>query len=279
MIEWINEVLLLSNPMVQRALIAGILIALCTSLLGVPLVLKRMSFIGLGLSNVAFGSVAIATAANLTNNLFLVLPVTVGSSILLMRTSRSKKVGGDSAIAMIAVGAMAIGYLVWTIYPSPNLAVDVCETLFGSWRILRLTWSDVWVFVALAVMVITVFIMFYHRIFSVTFDEDFSIATGTKAGVYNLILAVVIAITIVLAINLVGTLLIIALVVFPAMSAMRIFKSFFSVILSAVIISIFSTALGILFSVPADTPVGPTIVAAQIVVFGIFWLAGLVARR
>jgi zinc transport system permease protein len=265
---------------VRYALIVGILIALCSSLLGVTLVLKRFSFIGHGLSNVAFGTIAVATAMSLTNNTVLVLPVTVLCSVLLMQINKNSKVNGDAAIAMISVGAMGVGYLILNIFPgSQNLAGDVCTTLFGSTSILTLTETDVWMSVILSALVIAVFLLFYQQIFSITFDEDFATATGTKAKTYNLILAVVIAVIIVLAINLVGTLLISALVIFPALSAMRVFNTFKAVTVFSVVLAVLSAASGIILSIFAGTPVGSTIVAVQIAGFLIFWLIGFLLRR
>jgi len=267
-------------PFVRNAMIVGVLIALCSSLLGVTLVLKRFSFIGDGLSHVAFGAIAIATAMNLTNNFLLVLPVTVASAILLLRTGQNSKIKGDAAIAMISVGALAMGYLILNKFSkSSNVSGDVCATLFGSTSILTLKTTDVWLSIVLSLLVVAVFLLFYHKIFAVTFDEDFAKATGTKAGVYNLILAVVIAVIIVLAMNLVGSLLISALVIFPALSAMRVFKSFRSVILCSVIVSIVCAALGILISIVAGTPVGSTIVGVDIIGFFLFSLVGLIRRR
>jgi len=265
---------------VQRAMIVGVIIALCSSLLGVTLVLKRFSFIGQGLSNVAFGTIAIATALRITNLSFLVLPVTIISSILLLRTGKNTKINGDASIAMISVGAMGIGYLVLNLFPhSANLAGDICTTLFGSTLILTLSTTDVWLSIALSVLVTIVFVLFYHKIFAVTFDEDFATATGVQAKTYNLVLAIIIAVVIVLAINLVGTLLISALIIFPALSSMRVFKSFLSVTISSVVISVVYASLGIIISIFASTPVGSTIVATQIVGFMIFWLVGLILRR
>ena len=265
---------------VRNAMTVGVLIALCSSLLGVTLVLKRFSFIGHGLSNVAFGAIAIATAVNLTNNFIIVLPVTLISSILLLRTSENSKIKGDAAIAMICVGSMAIGYLILNIYPpSANLAGDVCATLFGSTSILTLTSAQVWISVVMSFLVIAIFILFYHKIFAVTFDETFAIATGLQAKMYNLILAVIIAMIIVLAINLVGTLLISALVIFPALSAMRVFKTFKSVTICSVVFAVISAAAGILFSIIVDTPVGSTIVAVQIIGFALFYVISFASGR
>jgi len=262
-------------PFVRYALIVGILIALCSSLLGVTLVLKRFSFIGDGLSHVAFGGMAIATVMKLSNHMLLILPVTIICAILLLRTGQNAKIKGDAAIAMISVGALALGYLLINIFSSSaNLAGDVCSTLFGSTSILTLTKTEVWLCVALSVVVIAVFLLFYHKIFAVTFDEDFARATGTKAEQYNLLIAVIIAIIIVLAMNLVGSLLISALVIFPAISAMRLFKNFKSVILCSAILSVFCAVLGILTSILAGTPVGSTIVAVDIAAFAICSLIG-----
>ena len=264
---------------VRYAVIVGILIAFCSSLLGVTLVLKRFSFIGQGLSNVAFGTVAIATALSLLNNFILVMPVTIICAILLLRIGKNTKINGDAAIAMISVGSLAIGYLVFNLFPTANLAGDICVVMFGSTSILTLTSADLWMSVILSVFVIVAFLMFYHQIFSVTFDEDFATATGTKSKTYNLILAIIVAVIIVLAINLVGTLLISALVIFPALSAMRVFKTFRAVTVCSVIISVFCAAVGIIISILSGTPVGSTIVAVQIAAFVMFWLAGLIARR
>ena len=268
-----------SFPFVRYAMIVSVLIAFCSSLLGVTLVLKRFSFIGHGLSNVAFGTVAIATALSLFNNFILVMPVTVISAVLLLRIGKNTKINGDAAIAMISVGSLAIGYLIFNIFPTANLAGDICVTLFGSTSILTLTTADLWMSIILSIVVIAAFLMFYHQIFSVTFDEDFATATGTKSKTYNFILAIIIAIIIVLAINLVGTLLISALVIFPALSAMRVFKTFFAVTVCSVVVSVFCAALGIIISILAGTPVGSTIVAVQIAVFALFWIVGVVARR
>ena len=230
----------LSKPFVINALIVGVLIALCSSLLGVTLVLKRYSFIGDGLSHVAFGAMAIAAVLGLTNNMPLVLTVTVVCAVLLLRMGRNAKIKGDAAIAMISVGALAIGYLLMNIFNtgSSNLSGDVCSTLFGSTSILTLSTFDVWMCVILSVIVVVFFVLFYNRIFSVTFDEAFARATGQKAGLYNLLIAIVIAVIIVISMQLVGSLLISALVIFPALSAMRLFGSFRGVTICSAVISV-----------------------------------------
>ena len=272
-----------SYPFVRYALIVGVLIALCSSLLGVTLVLKRFSFIGDGLSHVAFGAMAVATVVSLTDKMILILPVTVICAILLLRTGQDTKIKGDAAVAMISVGTLAIGYLLMNIFStSANLSGDVCSTLFGSTSILTLTQTEVWLCVGLSVVVITVFFLFYNKIFAVTFDENFAKATGTKTDAYNLLIAVVIAVIIVLAMNLVGSLLISALIIFPALSAMRLFKNFKKVIVFSAVLSVFCAVFGLLTSVLAGTPVGSTIVAVDIAAFGICsmigWIAGGVKR-
>ena len=272
-----NLFLYLEYPFVRYAIIVGILISLCSSLLGVTLVLKRFSFIGDGLSHVAFGGIAIASVMDLTNDMLIVLPITVISAILLLRTGQNAKIKGDAAIAMISVGALAIGYLIMNIFStSSNLSGDVCSTLFGSTSILTLTQTEVWLCIILSVIVVIAFIFFYNKVFCVTFDESFARATGTKTGVYNLIIAIIIAIIIVLAMNLVGSLLISALVIFPALSAMRVFKSFKSVTICSAILSIIGSTLGIAISIIASTPVGSTIVAVDIVIFLLLYVVGIV---
>ena len=265
----------LQYPFVRYALIVGVLIALCSSLLGVTLVLKRFSFIGDGLSHVAFGAIAIASVLKLENDMLFVLPATVLCAILLLRVGQNAKIKGDAAIAMLSVGALAIGYLLMNLFStSTNLSGDVCSTLFGSTSILTLTRQEVWLSVALSVVVVAVFAVFYHKIFAVTFDETFARASGTKVGAYNLMIAVLIAVIIVLAMNLVGSLLISALVIFPALSAMRLFRSFFSVTVCSAVLSVVCAFSGIVISILAGTPVGSTIVAVNLAAFGVFSLAG-----
>ena len=264
-------------PFVRYALIVGVLIALCSSLLGVSLVLRRFSFIGDGLSHVAFGATAIAAVLNITNNMTIVLPVTVISAIILLRTGQNAKIKGDAAIAMISVGALAFGYLLMNIFPtSSNVSGDVCSTLFGSVSILTLTKAKVTLCIILSVIVLIVFVFFYNKIFAITFDENFSRATGMPSNAYNLLLAVITAVIIVLAMNLVGSLLISALVIFPALSAMRIFKSFRSVTICSAVISVIAAFAGIIISILAGTPVGSTIVAADVAVFAVCWVIGAI---
>jgi len=267
-------------PFVRYAMIVGTLIALCSSLLGVTLILRRFSLIGTGLSHVAFGATAIAAAMQFTNNILFVLPATIICAVLLLRTGRNTKIKGDASIAMISVGALSVGYLVMNVFAaSANLAGDICTIMFGATTILTLRMFDVWMSIGLSILVTVVFLLFYNKIFALTFDEDFAEATGNRAKLYNLILAVVIAVVIVLAMNLVGALLISALVIFPAMSAMRVFKSFKSVTICAVIISVTCAILGILISIVAGTPVGATIVTVDIIGFLLFSLIGLLKGK
>lgn len=264
-------------PFVRYALIVGVLISLCSSLLGVTLVLKRFSFIGDGLSHVAFGAMAVAAVAGLTNEMAIVLPVTILCAILLLCTGQNAKVKGDAAVAVISVSALAIGYMIMSIFPSSsgNVAGDVCTTLFGSTSILTLTETEVWLCAGLSVAVVLAFALCYNKIFCITFDEGFSRATGTRVKIYNFFLATIIAVVIVLAMNLVGSLLISALVVFPALSAMRVCRSFKSVTICAAILSVGCSFFGILVSILAGTPVGSTIVVADLLVFGLCSLIGL----
>lgn len=267
----------LEFPFVRYAIIVGVLIALCSSLLGVTLVLKRFSFIGDGLSHVAFGAMSVAAVLNLTNDMLIILPVTVLCAVLLLRTGKNAKIQGDAMIAMISVGALAFGYLLMNIFStSSNLTGDVCSTLFGSTSILTLTQNEVWACAVLSAAVVVIFVLFYNKIFAVTFDEDFARAAGTKVDLYNLLIAVVIAVIIVLAMNLVGSLLISALVIFPALSAMRLFRSFKSVTVFSACASVVCALIGLAVSILAGTPVGSTIVAADVVMFGLCWTAGVI---
>lgn len=263
-----NLMLYFSYPFVRYALIVGVLISLCASLLGVTLVLKRFSFIGDGLSHVAFGAMAIAAVLNLTNRMIIVLPVTVICAILLLRTGQNTRIKGDAAIAMISVGALALGYLLMSMFStSANLSGDVCGALFGSTSILTLTKGEVRLCIGLSVLVLLFYGLFYHRIFDVTFDETFSRATGTAVEAINLVIAVITAVIIVLAMNLVGSLLTSALIIFPALAAMRLFRSFLSVTLFAAVLSITCALAGIIISILASTPVGSTIVATDVIAF------------
>lgn len=270
----------LEYPFVRYVFIVGVLVALCSSLLGVTLVLKRFSFIGDGLSHVAFGAIAIASVINLTNKTYLVLPITMISAVLLLRTGQNTKIKGDAAIAMISVGALAFGYLLMNKFgTSSNLSGDVCSTLFGSTSILTLLPEDVVLCVVLSAVVLVIFVLFYNKFFAVTFDENFAKASGTRANAYNLLIAVVIAMIIVMAMNLVGSLLISALVIFPALSSMRLFKSFLKVTISSAVISVICAVVGIVTSILASTPVGATIVAVDVAAFFICCILGKCLHR
>lgn len=267
--------LYMTFPYVRYALIVGTLIALCSSLLGVILVLKRFSYIGDGLSHVAFGALAIATVLNFTNRMIIILPITVLTAILILKNGNNSKVKGDAVIAMLSVGALAFGYLLMNLFPaSGNVSGDVCSTLFGSTSLLTLTSSEVWVSGILSILVVAAFIFLYNRIFAVTFDEDFARAVGTKVSVYNLLIATITAVIIVLAMNLVGSLLISALIIFPALSAMSILKSFKAVTIFSAIISVTCALIGFLVSILQGTPVGSTIVAADAIMFIICYIVG-----
>ena len=259
-----------SYPFVRYAFVVAIVISLSASLLGVTLVLKRYSFIGDGLSHVAFGAMAIASVFKMINNNVIVLPLTIIAAVFLLKSGKNSKVNGDAAIAIFSVGALAVGYLIMNVFgTSANVSGDVCSTLFGSTSLLTLTPGEVWFSVVLAVFVIGLFVFLYNKIFAVTFDEDFANATGMSADRYNLIIAILIAVIIVMGMNLVGSLLISALVIFPALSAMRIFNNYRSVVICSAVIAVVCAVLGMLISIMLSTPVGATIVTVDIIVFAI----------
>ena len=265
----------LSYPFVRYALIVGVLIALCSSLLGVTLVLKRFSFIGDGLSHVAFGAMAVATIFKLVNNTIFIMPVTIIAAVLLLRTGQNTKIKGDAAIAMLSVSALAVGYLVMNIFStSANVSGDVCSTLFGSTTILTLTEGEVISCIIMSVLVVAFFILFYNRIFAVTFDENFTKAIGKNAEGYNLMIAVITAV-----ISLVGSLLISALIIFPALSAMRVARSFKGVVVYAAILSVIGAFFGIVLSILCSTPVGATIVILDLILFFINCTIGKIMGR
>lgn len=269
-----------SYPFVRYALVVGVLVALCSSLFGVSLVLKRFSFIGDGLSHVAFGAMAFATMFKLANTTVLVMPLTVLAAIFLLRTGQNTRIKGDSAIAMLSVGALAVGYLIMNVFSvSANVSGDVCSTLFGSTTILTLTGAEVTICIVMSVIVVAFFVLFYNRIFAVTFDETFLRATGKKAELYNLMIAVITAVIIVLAMNLVGSLLITALLIFPALSAMRVMYSFLGVVIYAAVLSVLGAFAGMILSILFSTPVGATIVVMDILIYLINCLAGRILRH
>lgn len=267
-------------PFVRYALVVGILVALCASLLGVILVLKRYSYIGDGLSHVAFGAITIATIMNVTNNMLVVLPITIIAAILLLRVGQNAKIKGDAALAMISVGSLAVGYLLLNVFStSSNVAGDVCSTLFGSTGFITLSKIDVIVCVALSLVVIAIYFIFYHKIFLVTFDENFAKASGIRTELYNLLIATVTAVVIVLSMRLVGSLLITALIIFPALSSMRLYKSFKAVVISSAIVSVICAILGLCLSILLETPTGATIVVCNILIFLLFSILGKALKR
>lgn len=269
----------LQYPFVLRVLFAGVLVAFCASMLGVTLVLKRFSYIGDGLSHVAFAALAIAMVLRLTNNMLVIMPITVIAAILMLKTGQNRKVNGDAVIAMLSVGSLAVGYLILNVSgTSQNVSGDVCSTLFGAASILTLSNTDVWICLIMSVLVLLFYVVYYHKIFSVTFDENFARATGIHTGAYNVLMAVVTAVVIVVAMNIVGSLLVSALIIFPALSAMRVFKNYKSVVICASLFGIFSSLLGIVISILADAPVSATIVAVDIVLFGTFSLIGAILK-
>lgn len=265
----------LSFPFVQYAFVAGVLVALCSSLLGVTLVLKRFSFIGDGLSHVAFGAMAVAAVMSISNEMLIIMPVTIVCAIFLLKRNQNSQVKGDASLAMFSVGAMAVGYLILNVFStSANIAGDVCSTLFGSTSILTLQEGDIIICVAMSVIVIVSFVLLYNKLFAITFDETFARATGINTEFYNTIVAVITAIIVVLAMKLVGALLTSALIVFPALTSMRLYRSFKKVTICSAIVAVVAALVGISFSILFSTPVGATVVFVNILIFLIFTLIG-----
>ena len=257
-----------------RALIVGLLVSLCAALLGVSLVLKRYSMIGDGLSHVGFGTLAIATALNAAP-LTISIPVVVLAAFLLLRISENSKIKGDSAIAIISTSSLAIGVVVVSM--TTGMTTDVCNYMFGS--ILAMSKNDVAISIALAVVVLILFILFYNKIFAVTFDETFAKATGTKAGLYNMLIAILTAITIVLGMRMMGALLISSLIIFPALTSMRVLKKFRSVTICSAVLSVVCFFAGIVISYIYETPTGASVVIVNIIAFLLFWGANTILRR
>ena len=277
---WNTLVEYLQYPFVRRILVAGVLVAFCASMLGVTLVLKRFSYIGDGLSHVAFAAMAIAMVLRMTNNTLIILPITVVAAILMPKTGKNAKINGDAVIAMLSVGSLAFGYLIMNVSgTSQNVSGDVCSTLFGAASILTLSNTDVWICLIMSLLVLVFYILYYLKIFSVTFDENFARATGIHTGAYNVLMAVVTAVVIVVAMNIVGSLLVSALIIFPALSAMRVFKNYKSVFICSAVYGVVSSGVGILISIAASTPVSATIVAIDIVLFVIFSIIGIALHR
>ncbi|MDD3400460.1 MAG: metal ABC transporter permease [Eubacteriales bacterium] len=270
MIEFINETLrIFSLAFMQRALIVGCLVSLCASLLGVNMVLKRYSMIGDGLSHVGFGALAVATALRLSP-LWVSIPVVVVVAFFLLRLSENSKIKGDAAIALISASSLAIGSVILAL--STGMNTDVCNYLFGS--IVSMTDADVYLSVALSVIVLLLYVLFYNRIFAVTFDETFAKATGVKANLYNMLLAVLTAVTVVLGMRMMGALMISSLIIFPSLSAMRICKRFGSVVIVSAVLSLGSFLVGMIVSSIAATPTGASVVIVNLIAFLVFWAIG-----
>lgn len=256
---------ILSYTFMQRALIVGVPVALCAALLGVSLILKRYSMIGDGLSHVGFGALALAAAMNLAP-LQVAIPIVIIAAFFLLRISENSKINGDGAVAMVSSSALAVGIVVTSI--TGGLNTDMYSYLFGS--ILALTSSDVILSLILCTVVLFIYIFFYNKIFSITFDEGFSLATGTNAKAYNMILALLTALTVVLGMQIMGTLLISSLIIFPGLTAMRIFKSYKGVVISAAIQSVVCVIVGLIFSFYVETATGATVVCVNLFCFIVF---------
>jgi zinc transport system permease protein len=263
-----------SYTFLVRAVIVGLLVSLCASLLGVSLVLKRYSMIGDGLSHVGFGALALATALNLAP-LAVSVPIVVLAAFLLLRLSENSAIKGDAGIALISTASLALGVVVISMTTGMN--TDVCNYLFGS--ILAMSKTDVYLSVTLSIVVLTLFILFYHKIFAVTFDETFAKATGTKTGVYNMLIALLTAVTIVLGMRMMGALLISALIIFPALTSMRLCKRFRTVTISAAAVSVICFFIGVFFSYLYAIPTGASVVMVNIIAFCLFWLINSIKQR
>lgn len=264
---------MLSYTFLERAIIVGLLVSLSAALLGVSLVLKRYSMIGDGLSHVGFGALAVATAMH-TTPLALALPVVVLAAFLLLRISESSKIKGDAAIAIVSTSSLAIGIVV--VSKSTGLNTDIYSYLIGS--ILAMSQSDVYISLAFAAVVLVVFVLFYNKIFAITFDESFARATGTKAGAYNMLIAALTAVTIVLGMRMMGSLLISSLIIFPALTSMRLCKSFKSVTICSAIVSVVCFFIGVVVSFIFGTPTGASVVLVNIAAFVLFWLVSLLRK-
>lgn len=263
-----------STPMLVRALIVGVLVSLCAALLGVSLVLKRFSMIGDGLSHVGFGALAIAAVMNLAP-MAVAIPVVIVAAFLLLRLSSSGKLKGDSAIALISTGALAIGVMAVSI--SKGMNIDINSYLFGS--IISVSGGDVVISAGLALAVLLMFVIFYTKIFAITFDESFARATGINVGLYNMMIALLTAVTIVIGMRLMGSMLISGLIIFPALCSMRVFKNFLSVTICSAVVSVSSFVIGMIISYAADTPCGASIVCVNIIMFAGFTAAGAIKSK
>lgn len=265
---------MLSYPFMVRAFIVGALVALCSALLGVSLVLKRYSMIGDGLSHVGFGALAVAAALNAAP-LAVAIPVVILAAVLLLRISGNSQIKGDAAIALISTSSLAVGVMVISL--STGMNTDVYNYMFGS--ILAMSEEDVVLSVVLSAVVLILFIFFYQKIFAITFDETFAQATGVKAGLYNTLIAVLTAVTIVLGMRMMGALLISSLIIFPALTSMRVCRTFRSVVISAAVVSVVCFAAGITVSYLCATPAGASVVMANIAVLVIYTMIGALRNR
>jgi zinc transport system permease protein len=263
-----------SYTFLVRAVIVGLLVSLCAALLGVSLVLKRYSMIGDGLSHVGFGALAVSTAMNAAP-LTVSIPVVVFAAFLLLRISENSRIRGDAAIAIVSTGSLAIGVLVISLTTGMN--TDVCNYLFGS--ILAMSKDDVTLSIALAVIVLTVFALSYHKIFAVTFDENFAKAAGVKAGAYNMLIALLTALTIVLGMRMMGAMLISSLIIFPALTSMRLCKKFRSVTICSALVSVICFFVGVVISYTMATPTGASVVIVNIIAFLLFWFVNILKVR
>jgi len=265
------------------ALIVAVLTALSAALIGVPLVLKRYSFSGFALSNVSFMAMTFAVIIGVNNNLLITMPLTVAAAILLIRFGERKKIGGDAVLAMLSIAALAIGYFlinVFTVRGNVTAAeFNILATLFGGNAIMELTWAQVGISVGMAAGVVITFLFFYNRTFAVTFDSNFMQATGQKANVYELIIAAIVGIVVALSMQFVGSLLTSALIIFPALSAMRVAKSYKKVNIVSAIVAVSAALFGVLFSMLITSPPGVTVIVVNVVVFGVMYLVGIIYRK
>jgi zinc transport system permease protein len=263
-----------SYTFMVRAFVVGVLVSVCAAILGVSMVLKRYSMIGDGLSHVGFGSLAIATAVNAAP-LTVAIPVVIAAAFLLLRLTERSLIKGDAAIAMISTSSLAIGVVI--ISQTTGMNTDVCNYLFGS--ILAMNKNDVYLSIALSITVIVLVIVFYHKLFAITFDETFARATGVKADMYNMLIAFLTAVTIALGMRMMGAMLISALIIFPALTSMRVFKTFKGVTVCSICVSVLCFFIGIVISYEYATPTGASVVLINIFAFLLFWLANSLKRR
>jgi len=271
----IIQIIEILGPIMLRAVVIGALVSVCSALLGVSLVLKRYSMIGTGLSNVSFGSMALATALGISNApLSVAIPLVVAAAFLLLRLSENSKVKGDAAVALVSTGSLAVGIILISL--TTGISMDVCNFMFGS--IYTSTWMDMYLSIGLSVVVLVLFVLFYNKLFAITFDETFARAGGINTGVYNMLIALLTALTIVLGMRMMGVMLISSLIIFPALSSMWIFKQFKSVTICSAVISILCFFTGVVASLAYNTPTGASVVMINIIVFVMFWLIAVLRK-